>query len=55
MKHNKLVFYKRVVDPYTSRSFPYGFKKLEWNPLGQSILNDLMASYNDDVVSTDSV
>ena len=29
IKHYKLVFDKRVVDPYTSRSFPYGFQKFE--------------------------
>ena len=52
IKHYKLVFDKRVVDPYTSRSFLYGFKQFEWKPFDQSILDDLMTTYD---VSIDSV
>ena len=52
IKRYQLVFDKRVVDPHTARSFPYGFQKFEWHPFDQSILDDLMTSCD---VSPDSV
>ena len=52
IKRYQLVFDKRVVDPHTARSFPYGFQKFEWHPFDQSILDDLMTSYD---VNLDSV
>ena len=48
IKRYKLVFDKRVVNPSTFRSYPYGFNKHALNFVDDELIRGLMEIYDDE-------